>query len=93
MALTDSKKPLVQACNCWNNPWTSIQLFTSSDRAGKPCVHAEGLPEGLRLDSGKGIISGSVAKQGLYTIKLKVEAENGAAEGKLVIDAEKGSWL
>lgn len=41
---------------------------------------AEGLPKGLKLDSGTGIISGTVRKPGEYAVRLKAVNSKGSAE-------------
>lgn len=46
---------------------------------------AEGLPKGLKLDSEKGIISGSVKKAGTYKVTLKATNDLGSSERELRI--------
>jgi alpha-galactosidase len=51
---------------------------------------AQGLPEGLVLDSKTGIIRGSVKKAGSYFVKLHVKGRKGSAQSDLRIIAGKG---
>ena len=47
----------------------------------RPMVFAaEGLPKGLKIDSGTGIISGSVKKEGTYKVLLSAENSHGCYE-------------
>lgn len=46
---------------------------------------AEKLPKGLKLDSKTGIITGSVASKGEYTVTLKAKNALGTSTEKLVI--------
>lgn len=47
---------------------------------------AQGLPQGLKLDQSTGIISGSVATKGAYTVTLKAQNALGTDERQLVIN-------
>lgn len=52
----------------------------------RPMVFAaEGLPKGLKIDSGTGIISGSVKKEGTYKVLLSAENSHGCYEREFTI--------
>jgi len=57
---------------------------------GAITYQADGLPSGLNINSQTGVIQGSVEAAGLHPVKLKIHAENGTAEGKIVINAGTG---
>ena len=61
-------------------------LFTVAATGQRPIyLAAEGLPEGLGIDSAVGIISGKVGKKGDYTVTLKAKNAFGETAQKLRI--------
>jgi len=48
---------------------------------------ADGLPEGIQLDSNSGVMSGSAMKAGRYAVRLKVSGPRGETAGTLTIVA------
>lgn len=61
-------------------------LFRIPATGEKPYkFEAPGLPEGLKLDAERGIITGSLKKDGETKIKIKLIAKNGTAERELTI--------
>ena len=61
-------------------------LFLIPATGQKPLTYAaEGLPQGLSLDPAKGIITGSLAEEGEFSVELHVENSLGHAKRKLTI--------
>ena len=66
-------------------PWSPF-LFKVAATGEKPLKYsATGMPEGLRLDSGTGIIKGALSKKGEYIVRLQVENSFGQADRELKI--------
>jgi len=62
-------------------------LFTVATTGERPMsFSADGLPEGLSLDSKTGIITGSPAKAGSYKVKLHATNSLGSADGDLRVE-------
>jgi alpha-galactosidase len=55
-------------------------LFTASATGERPMTFsAQGLPAGLKIDAGTGIVTGSVAKPGSYAVTFTAQNANGKA--------------
>jgi alpha-galactosidase len=62
-------------------------LFTIAATGDRPMTFsADGLPEGLSLDSSSGFITGSVVKAGSYLVKVHASNSLGKADGDLRIE-------
>jgi len=66
-------------------PWSPF-MYTIAATGEPPLAYsAEGLPEGLHLHAGNGLITGVISKKGEYKVKLKVSNAAGSAERDFTI--------
>lgn len=79
-------KPCINSPRAIGNYPASPFLFYIPTTGQRPMEwSAEKLPKGLKLDSKTGIITGSVASKGEYTVTLKAKNALGTSTEKLVI--------
>lgn len=92
ISLPDASQKVFEGKPCINSPRAdgnypaSPFLFYIPTTGQRPMEwSAEKLPKGLKLDSKTGIITGSVASKGEYTVTLKAKNALGTSTEKLVI--------
>ena len=103
ISLPDASQKVFEGKPCINSPRAignypaSPFLFYIPTTGQRPMEwSAEKLPKGLKLDSKTGIITGSVASKGEYTVTLKAKNALGTSTEKLVIrigDADSSHGL
>lgn len=98
ISLPDASQKVFEGKPCINSPRAignypaSPFLFYIPTTGQRPMEwSAEKLPKGLKLDSKTGIITGSVASKGEYTVTLKAKNALGTSTEKLVIRIAAGA--
>jgi alpha-galactosidase len=90
----DPATPLINGARVTGTTPGKPFLFLIPVTGEKPLAYsAKNLPAGLTLDSKTGIITGSVNKEGKYTVELKVSNQLGEATRNLTIVAGPGKLV
>ncbi len=80
------KAPRINGARVFGVRPRSPFLYTIAATGEPPLTYsAEGLPEGLHLHAGNGMITGVISKKGEYKVKLKVTNATGCAERDFTI--------
>jgi alpha-galactosidase len=81
-----SAKPRINSAQVFGVRPGNPFLYTIAATGDRPMTfNAEGLPEGLFLDSKTGMINGSLKQKGEYTVTLRAKNSQGEAQRKLKI--------
>ncbi len=80
------KEPRINGATVFGvRPWSPFLVKVAATGEAPLTYTAEGLPEGLHLRPGDGVITGNLGKKGEYPVKLKVSNALGTAERDFTI--------